>query len=133
MKKLINWKLFFVLLIICVITSLLVIPYTLELTSNEIEITAKILLITTIQSLVMYAIVVFLGLLVALIDIPFNEFIPELLNLETPVTVWKALLGSFYGGISEEVLLRLFLVSLFVWITLNKYNSLELYKYLFRR
>jgi len=158
MKKIINWKLFFILLIVCVITSVLVIPYTLELTSNGIEITPKILFITVVQNLVMFAIVIFFGLflskrvgmglpilqgildgknkskelksillpsfgfgiiagvLIVLIGIPFNRFIPELLNLETPVTVWKALLASFYGGIAEEVLLRLFLVSLFVWI-----------------
>ena len=160
MKKLINWKLFFILLIICVITSVLVIPYSLELTSNENEITPKILLFTAINNLVMFAIVIFLGLLlskpkrigmglpilqnvldgknqtkeiksillpsfslgitagilIVLIGIPFNKFIPELLKLEAPVTVWKALLASFYAGIAEEVLLRLFLVSLFVWI-----------------
>ena len=153
-----NWKLFFILLIICVITSLLVIPYSLELTSNEIEITPKILLLTALQNLVLFAIAIFLGLflskrigmglpilqgvldgknqtkelksillpsfslgiiagiLIVLIGIPFNKFIPELLNLETPVTVWKAFLASFYGGIAEEILLRLFLVSLFIWI-----------------
>jgi len=37
--------------------------------------------------------------------------------LEVSKASWKALLASFYGGIGEEVLLRLFLVSLFVWIT----------------
>jgi len=57
------------------------------------------------------------GILIVLIGIPFNKFIPELLSLQAPVTFWKALLASFYGGIAEEILLRLFLVSLFVWIT----------------
>jgi membrane protease YdiL (CAAX protease family) len=37
--------------------------------------------------------------------------------LEVSVSAWKAFLASFYGGIAEEILLRLFLVSLFVWIT----------------
>jgi membrane protease YdiL (CAAX protease family) len=32
------------------------------------------------------------------------------------VPAWEAFLASFYGGIAEEVLLRLFLVSLIVWI-----------------
>jgi len=62
MKNLINWKLFFILLVICVITSVLVIPYSLELTSSEIEITPIILLITAVQNLVLFAIVIFLGL-----------------------------------------------------------------------
>jgi hypothetical protein len=159
MKNLINWKLFYILLVLCVITSMLVMPYSLELTKSEIEITPKILFFTAINNLVMFAIVIFLGLfltkhigmglpilqgvlsgknqtkelksillpsislgviagiIIVLIDFPFKKFIPELLSLEAPVTVWKAFLASFYGGIAEEVLLRLFLVSLFVWIT----------------
>jgi hypothetical protein len=30
--------------------------------------------------------------------------------------IWQTLLASFYGGIVEEVLMRLFLMSLFVWV-----------------
>ena len=158
MKKLINWKLFFILLIICVITSMLVIPYSLALTSIEVEITPIRLFISGIQNLVLFAIVIFLGLflskpigmglpilqgvlegknqtkklksillpsislgilagiIIVLISIPFNKLIPEFQNLEVSIAAWKALLASFYGGIAEEVLLRLFLVSLFVWI-----------------
>lgn len=33
-----------------------------------------------------------------------------------PPAWWQGLLASFYGGITEEVLSRLFLVSLFVWL-----------------
>jgi hypothetical protein len=32
------------------------------------------------------------------------------------VAAWKGLLASFYGAINEEILLRLFLMSLFVWL-----------------
>lgn len=32
------------------------------------------------------------------------------------VPIWKSLLASFYGGITEEIFLRLFLVSMLVWI-----------------
>jgi membrane protease YdiL (CAAX protease family) len=159
MKNLINWKLFFILLIICVITSILVIPYSLALTSNEIEITPKILFLTAIQNLVLFAIAIFFGLffskrigmglpilqgvlegknqtkelksiflpsislgvlagiLIVLISIPFNKVIPEFQNMEISIAAWKALLASFYGGIAEEILLRLFLVSFFVWLT----------------
>jgi len=39
------------------------------------------------------------------------------LNLQTaPPAAWKGFLASFYGGIAEEILLRLFLMSLFVWL-----------------
>ena len=39
------------------------------------------------------------------------------LNLQTSQpAAWKGLLASFYGGIAEEIQLRLFLMSLFVWL-----------------
>jgi hypothetical protein len=159
MKNLINWKLFFVLVITCTITALLVMPYSLALTSSEIKITPIILLLTVTQNLVLFTVAVFFGLflskhigmgspiiqsvlerknqskeiksmlmpsvglgvlagvLIVLLSIPFNKLIPEFQNLEVSVSAWKAFLASFYGGIAEEVLLRLFLVSLFVWIT----------------
>jgi len=57
------------------------------------------------------------GALVVLLDLPFEKFSSiNLLSAHTPVW-WKGLLASFYGGIAEELLCRLFLVSLFVWIT----------------
>jgi membrane protease YdiL (CAAX protease family) len=138
---------------------MLVIPYSLALTSSEIEITPKILFLSAAQNLVLFAIAVFFGLffskrigmglpvlqgllegknqtkelksvllpsiclgvfagiLIVLLSIPFNKFIPEFQNSEVSISVWKAFLASFYGGIAEEILLRLFLVSLFVWIT----------------
>jgi membrane protease YdiL (CAAX protease family) len=158
MKNLINWKLFFVLLIICVIATMLVIPYSLEITSSEVKISAIIMILTFAQNLVMFSVVIFLGLLLSkhikmglpilqgvlegknktkelksiilpsvclgifagiliiLGSIPFNKLIPELQLSEVSASAWKAFLASFYGGIAEEVLLRLFLVSLFVWI-----------------
>jgi membrane protease YdiL (CAAX protease family) len=57
------------------------------------------------------------GILIILSSVPFNKLIPELQLWEVSASAWKAFLASFYGGIAEEVLLRLFLVSLFVWIT----------------
>jgi membrane protease YdiL (CAAX protease family) len=151
--------LFFILVIVCVIASVLVIPYSLELTSSEVEITAILLLLTIVQNLVLFAVAVFFGLilskqirmglpilqgilegknqtkelksimtpslclgvlagiLIVLLNIPFNKLTPELRLLEVSASTGKAFLASFYGGIAEEVLLRLFLVSLFVWIT----------------
>ena len=159
MKNLINWKLFFILLAACVIASMLVIPYSLALTSIEIENIPLILLSTAVNNLILFAVTTFFGLffskrvgmglpilqgvlngeiktkelkslllpsvclgilagvLIVLLSIPFNKLIPELSAAEVSVPAWKALLASFYGGIAEEVLLRLFLVSLIVWIT----------------
>ncbi|WNB91792.1 CPBP family intramembrane glutamic endopeptidase [Bacillus sp. NEB1478] len=46
----------------------------------------------------------------------FQPYIPKLGNGES-VVWWKALLGgALYGGIVEEVLIRLFLMTLIVWI-----------------
>ena len=175
MKNLINWKIFFILLAACVVSSLLVIPYTLALTSSKTEITPVILILSAAQNLVLFAVAAFLGLLLSkqtsmgllflqaalgrknqhtptqssaqgyeptnqtkefksilipsvglgvmagiliiLLSIPLNKLIPELQIPEISISAWKAFLASFYGGIAEEVLLRLFLVSLFVWIS----------------
>jgi membrane protease YdiL (CAAX protease family) len=59
----------------------------------------------------------FAGILIFLISLPLDKFLPELQSSELSIPAWKALLASFYGGIAEEILLRLFLVSLFVWLT----------------
>jgi hypothetical protein len=138
---------------------MLVIPYSLEITSSEVKISAIMIVLAIAQNLVMFSVVIFFGLLLSkyigmglpilqgvlegknqtkelksiilpsvcfgilagiliiLGSIPFNKLIPELQIFEVSASVWKAFLASFYGGIAEEVLLRLFLVSLFVWIT----------------
>jgi membrane protease YdiL (CAAX protease family) len=57
------------------------------------------------------------GVVIVILSIPFNAALPELQLLKTSAPAWKALLALLYGGIAEEVLLRLFLVSLFVWIS----------------
>jgi membrane protease YdiL (CAAX protease family) len=38
------------------------------------------------------------------------------LGLQSQPAAWKGLLASFYGGVNEEVLLRLFLMSLLAWL-----------------
>ena len=161
MKNLINWKMFFILLIACIISSLLVIPYSLALVSSEVKVTPINILLSAVQNLVLFSAVIFFGLflsqkagmgmpilqgvlegknqskalksltlpsiglgiaaglLIVLLSIPFNRLIPEFQNMSQPISPWKALLASFYGGIAEEVLLRLFLVSLFVWISMK--------------
>jgi membrane protease YdiL (CAAX protease family) len=56
------------------------------------------------------------GVLIILFSLPFGNLSVDFLNAEMTVSVWKSFLASFYGGIAEEVLLRLFLMSLLVWI-----------------
>ena len=35
---------------------------------------------------------------------------------ENLTPIWQKLLASLYGGISEEILMRLFLMTLFIWV-----------------
>ena len=47
----------------------------------------------------------------------FAKHVPETLaKSDANMPVWKRLLASFYGGLDEEILMRLFLVSGLVWI-----------------
>lgn len=66
MKNIINIKLFGILLAACVISSLLVLPYTFALSPRLAELFSPILLIAAlVQSLVLFSIATFFGLLLA--------------------------------------------------------------------
>jgi len=56
------------------------------------------------------------GVLIILTDFAFQGLSISLSQGEAYVPVWTALLASFYGGIAEEVLMRLFAVTLIVWL-----------------
>lgn len=56
-----------------------------------------------------------IGTLIFVGDKLFAVFIPELATVSQPA-LWKGLLASFYGGITEEILMRLFLMTLLLWI-----------------
>lgn len=52
-----------------------------------------------------------------LLDRLFAPLLPPLAGLTLPtVALWKRLLASGYGGITEELLLRLFLMTLLAWL-----------------
>jgi membrane protease YdiL (CAAX protease family) len=36
--------------------------------------------------------------------------------------VWQKLLAAFYGGITEEIVMRLFLMTFFIWIGMKLFN-----------
>jgi membrane protease YdiL (CAAX protease family) len=63
---------------------------------------------------------VILGIVTAsaiyLTDIIFTGFGVSISTHVTYAPVWQKLLASFYGGITEEIIMRLFLMSLLVWI-----------------
>lgn len=57
------------------------------------------------------------GLIVFLLQTVFLPRIPQSpLALDAMIPVWKRFLSSFYGGINEEVLMRLFFLSLTLWL-----------------
>lgn len=173
MKPIINWKVFWILWIACMLSTFLLLPYVLEMLPATIDLSAiglpipVILLLQTVQIAIFFAVLIFFGLLLAgriglgapildaatrgepvadkvrailplsiilgvvftlvILGLEFFYFEPALmnelgdnaaaLNLRTgQPAAWKGLLASFYGGIAEEIQLRLFLMSLLVWL-----------------
>jgi membrane protease YdiL (CAAX protease family) len=173
MKTLINWKVFWILWAACVIATLLILPYSLELQSPAVDLSQipiplpALIAIQTVQGAILLAVMIFLGLWLAgrvglaapileaatrgepvadrlrailpislllgilatlvMLALEFFYFQPammnqlgetaEALNLQTgQPAAWKGFLASFYGGIAEEVQLRLFVMTLLVWL-----------------
>ena len=57
------------------------------------------------------------GLLIIGLDFLVQPFMPVTNQGEVPsIARWKGFLASFYGGITEELLLRLFLMTLITWV-----------------
>ena len=59
------------------------------------------------------------GIIIILCAIPFGNASLEIMAAELAVPVWARFLALFYGGIAEEVLLRLFVMSLFAWVLIK--------------
>ena len=74
------------------------------------------------KSIVLLSVIIgiILALLIAGLDLWIFNL--ESHGIEIPESAspapWKGFLASFYGGITEEVLLRLFLLTLFIWIAM---------------
>lgn len=160
MKNIIDWRLFKLLLVASVVTTLMVIPYALTLISGStLVITPAIVIAQIIQSILLFSIAIFLGLylikrvgfgmpilegivkgekidtklrsilwpsislgvlasvLIILFSLLFGSLSIEILKAEITVPIWKSFLASFYGGIGEEIVMRLFFMTLIVWIT----------------
>jgi hypothetical protein len=54
--------------------------------------------------------------IIKLADPFFIKYMPQLKIAAEQIPFWKALLVAPYGGVVEELLMRLFLVSLFAWL-----------------
>lgn len=56
------------------------------------------------------------GILIILFSFLFTSASSVLQGAELTVPLWKSFLASFYGGIGEEILFRLFVMTVIVWI-----------------
>lgn len=65
------------------------------------------------------------AVLITLGDKVFGIYLPKLAVVNGQVAIWKTLLASFYGGIVEELLMRLFIMSLFAWVLAKIFKSVE--------
>jgi hypothetical protein len=160
-----NWKLFIILLIASIFGTIAVLPYTFSLQGGlpqNLPVPLYLLLtIQIIQNAVIFAIAIFVGLLLAKkvgLGLPVLEgwlegrevksYLKSILgisvglgllagvlivgldylfalagvtlnvvssNVLTP-PAWQGFLASFYGGINEEIVTRLFLMSLIAWV-----------------
>jgi membrane protease YdiL (CAAX protease family) len=65
------------------------------------------------------------AMLIIIFSFPFGSLSIDFLKAAIAVPAWKSFLISFYGGITEEVLMRLFLMTLIVWMTLKIKSTSE--------
>ena len=56
------------------------------------------------------------GILIILFSFLFTSASSILQGAELTVPIWKSFLASFYGGIGEEILFRLFVMTVIVWV-----------------
>lgn len=68
------------------------------------------------------------GIAIKLGDFLFSKSTPELWEVAKQIPFWKVLLVAPYGGIVEELLMRLFLVSLFAWVLGKIFRSKDIIK-----
>jgi membrane protease YdiL (CAAX protease family) len=155
MKSIINWKIFFTLLLSCVVVTFCVLPYTIALSPALAGLFTPVVIVAqVVQASLIFSVSIFLGLLLSkkvgfalpvlegkkpisylksvlllsvgigilgglliiVMSIPFASLSVSFLKTEMGVAPWKALLAAFYGGIAEEVVFRLFLMTLLAWI-----------------
>ena len=172
MKTPINWRVFFILWVAAILSSIAVLPYVLELQSSALETLdlpiplPALIALQIVQGALLFGILIFAGMFFAsrvglrtpiLDSVSQGESVADKVRAILPLSVglgvvaslliigmdlilqpallkeigdsanalnlqnaqpaaWKGLLASFYGGIAEEILLRLFVMSLLAWL-----------------
>jgi membrane protease YdiL (CAAX protease family) len=73
------------------------------------------------------AVSVVLGIIIAVIIYGLDNIFTIMgVNISTHqgyAPIWQKLLAAFYGGITEEILMRLFLMTLFIWIGMKLFRQ----------
>ncbi len=164
-KKLVNWKIFFILLTASILSIFAIMPFILTLQGEILKAIPMplplLILIIVAQSAFLFAILIFIGLKLAnklefqmpfikriitkervdfniksiiktsvlfgslagiailLFDFIISQFGLESLFKEVSVPIWQGFLASFYGGISEEIVMRLFFMTFVLWLIGN--------------
>jgi membrane protease YdiL (CAAX protease family) len=57
------------------------------------------------------------------LDVLFTFFGAGITTHQRLAPIWQTLLASFYGGITEEILMRLFLMTLFIWVSMKLFKQ----------
>ncbi len=65
------------------------------------------------------------AVLITIGDKIFGQYLPQLAAVNGSVALWKTLLASLYGGVVEEILMRLFCMSLFAWLFAKVFRVTE--------
>jgi hypothetical protein len=145
-------KKFYILWLASILGSVSVLPYIAA--NSGIVVTANLVVSVLLQATFLYAFVVFFGMRIskklAFKMIPSKKFIVPsiisgmgvglaiklldkfifathanlLLQHVIDIEPWKGLLASFYGAVNEEILLRLFAVSLIAWL-LKRFSKMS--------
>lgn len=169
MRNIVNWKIFFILLTLSILSTLAIFPYILTVQKDLFESLPVslplIIIMQTLQSTILFSIAIFLGLilsskvgfslpilkkiidkqvfkndliqtirlalplgivvglLITLGDIIFSRFGVVISIALVEVPIWQGFLAAFYGGIVEEILMRLFLMSLIVLVLAKAFRK----------
>ncbi len=162
MKQHINWKIFYILLGLSLLSVACIFPYVVSIQGEVLSKIGKpfelIFLFQLLQSLILFSFLIFFGLFFAKkidFQLPVLEAVTEkgdwkvkLKNIflrsvligavvafviyaldpffsiggsgisthQNYAPVWQKLLAAVYGGVAEEIIMRLFLLSFFVWV-----------------
>jgi hypothetical protein len=171
MKNIINWKLFFILLGLSLISIACVFPYVLTLQGELIKQLGQpiwlIFIAQFFQSLVLFSVAIFFGLfftkrigfqlplieailekrdskkiredilgksvlwgiaaaaIIYIMDNLFTILGATITTHQNYAPVWQKLLAALYGGTTEEILMRLFLMAFFVWVSMKLFKQMK--------